>query len=147
MSQASCFDIQYWSSYGPFLSNKSKWNKIQSSFIVHHINYSNFFYLQYNNIPFGSVSTASSSDHFDHPYACIYYLIVEDFVVEIHHGHLHFFVHSVFFLILLYRSYNKYFTRYSYFENLKKTAFFLKLLIVRWYPHTVFLVDFPLIFQ
>ena len=38
MSQPLCFDIEYWGSYGPFLSNKSQWNKIQSSFIVHHIN-------------------------------------------------------------------------------------------------------------
>jgi len=51
MSQALCFDIEYWRSYGPFLFNKLKWNKIQSSFIVHNINYSNFLNI-FNKIIF-----------------------------------------------------------------------------------------------
>ena len=42
MSQPPFFDIEYWRSHRSFMSSKSKWNKIQSSFIVHHINYSNF---------------------------------------------------------------------------------------------------------
>ena len=47
----------------------------------------------------------------DYSYACINQLIVEDFVVEIHHGRFHFFVYAFFSKFLLYRSY-KYFTRY-----------------------------------
>ena len=119
MSQPSCFYIQYWRIYGSFLSNKSKWNKIQSSFIVHHINYYNFFNFQWNNIPLQWLSTASSTGHFDYSYTLIHQLIVEDFVVEIHHGHLHFFKRA--FCFLFYRSYK---LCTSYFENLKKTGFF-----------------------
>ena len=36
----------------------------------------------------------SSTVHFDYPYTRIYQLIVEYFVVEIHHGHFHFFVNG-----------------------------------------------------
>ena len=123
MRQFLCFDIEYWRSCGPFLSNKSQWSKIQSSFIVHHINYSNFFYFQWKNIPLGSVSTASASGHFDYLYACIYYeLIVENFVVEIHHGHLHFFVPPFFLNFWFYRSYRIY---TSYFSFLNWTWNFL----------------------
>ena len=31
MHQSPCFDIEYSMSYSPFLSRKSKWNKIQST--------------------------------------------------------------------------------------------------------------------
>ena len=103
------------------MSRKSKWNKIQSSFIVHHINYSNFFDFQQNNIPLESVLTASASGHFDYLYACINSLIVEDFVVEIHHGHFT-------------SSFTRFFLNFCYtvvinilpgtLKNLKKTAFF-----------------------
>ena len=89
MSQCPCFDIEYWGSYGLFLSNKLQWNKIQSSFIVHHINYSNFFDFLYNNIPLGSNSTSSSTGHLDYSYARIYKRNVEELVVEIHHRRRH----------------------------------------------------------
>ena len=57
-----------------------------------------FFDFQYNNIPLGSVSTASASGHFDYLYACINQLIVEDFVVEIHHRRRHFFFERFIFI-------------------------------------------------
>ena len=37
-SQSPCFDIEYWKSYGPFLSNKLQWSKIQNI----HCNFFNF---------------------------------------------------------------------------------------------------------
>ena len=104
------------------MSTKSKWNKIQSSFIVHHINYCTFLYFQYNNIPPGSISIASATGHFDYLYACIHHLTVEDFVVEIHHGHFYFFVNAFIFKFLFYRSYTFLFT--GYFSSLTEPGFF-----------------------
>ena len=46
--------------------------------------------------PVVPLSTIYSSGHFDYPYAHIYQLNAEDFVVEIHHGHFHFFVNEFF---------------------------------------------------
>jgi len=65
MRQALCFDIEYWRSYGPFMSNKSQWSKMQNI-------YDNFFNSQYNNIPLRWLSTASTTGHFDVPLLCLY---------------------------------------------------------------------------
>ena len=52
----------------------------------------NVFNFQHNNIPLRWLSTASSGSYFDYPYACIHWLIIEDFViVEIQHCR-HFFL-------------------------------------------------------
>ena len=53
----------------------------------------------------GCLLTASSTVHVVYSYTCICWLVIEDFVVEIHHGHFHFFV-NVFFFNFVYRSYN-----------------------------------------
>ena len=67
MSQPPCFDIEYWRSHRPFLSNKSQWSKIQNI-------YCNFFNFQYNNIPLQWVSIASSTGHSNYSYGIIYEL-------------------------------------------------------------------------
>ena len=59
------------------------------------------------------LSTASSTDHFDYSYAHIYHLIIEDFVVEIHHGPS---LTVFLFYLMFYRSYIFY-TRYFSFLN------------------------------
>ena len=41
--------------------------------------------------PLAWLSTVDPSGHFDYPYARIYQLNVEDFVVEIHHGDILYF--------------------------------------------------------
>ena len=63
--------------------------------------------------PVAPLSNASAIGYFDHSYACIYHLIVEDFVVEIHHRLVVTFFFEVFFW---YRSYTFY-TRYFSFLN------------------------------
>ena len=90
MSQPLCFDIEYWRSYGPFKSKQLQWSIMQNI-------YYNFFNFQYNNIPLRWLSTALSTSHFDYSYSHIYDPIVEDFAIEIHHGHLHFFILRCFF--------------------------------------------------
>ena len=67
------------------------------------------------------VLTINASAHFDYPYAHFQYLIVEDFVVEIRHGHFT-------------SSFTRFFLNFCYtvvinilpgtLKNLKKTAFF-----------------------
>ena len=42
--------------------------------------------------PVAPLSITESYGYFGYPYACIYQLIIEDFFVQIHHGHFHFFV-------------------------------------------------------
>ena len=105
------------------MAGKSKWNKIQNMYdCTYHIKYCNVFDFQWNNIPLEWLSTASSSGHFDYSYACIHHLIIEDFVVEIHHGRLHFFVNSFFFKFFWF--YHSYLLFTSYLKNLKKKFFF-----------------------
>ena len=108
MSQPPCFDIEYWRSYGPFLSNKSQWSRIQSVYIVC-CNSSSKALITKPVVP---LSTSSSTVYSDHSCAHIYELIMENFAVEIHHRRRHFF----FNVFLWYRSY-KYFTRYFSFLN------------------------------
>ena len=72
MNQSPITNIEYWGSYGPFLSRKSQMSKIQNISC-------NFFNFQYNHIPLRWLSTTSSTVNFDYSYARIYQSNVEDF--------------------------------------------------------------------
>ena len=86
MGQAPCFDIEYWGSYGPFLSNKSQWNRILM--YVHRVALT---FLIFNRIIF-------RFDGFQ-PHHCpvistVHMLVsinqtLRTLLLKIHHGHFH----------------------------------------------------------
>ena len=82
MHQSPCFDIEYSMSYSPFLSRKSKWNKVQNTSIV---------LLLLKITPLVGVSTAESYCYGVYSYTHIYQFNIEDFVVEIYHGDILYF--------------------------------------------------------
>ena len=72
-SQSACFYIECWRSHRQFMSRKSKWNKIQCSFIV--LLY--WMLIWQKTKPVASLSSEDPSSHFDYSYAHIYWVNTE----------------------------------------------------------------------
>ena len=100
MSQAHpvLYNIDYSGSYRPFPSKKFA---VRSKYKIFTSYYSIECYTVQITKPLAWVPNIDPSGHFNYPYIYIclylsYQLIIEDFVVEIHHGHFHSFVNAFF---------------------------------------------------